>query len=97
YINKRSNINEESEFIKKYKERYQLELNRYVVRGYDLTYDVLLRLASDKTIYKASEEPYLTEYIENKFQYLSKSRSSYINKSGYIVQLNEDLNLVVIE
>ncbi|HLS11702.1 MAG TPA: LysM peptidoglycan-binding domain-containing protein [Flavobacteriaceae bacterium] len=96
-INKSSTLNEDSEFIKKYKERYQLEPNRYVVRGYDLTFDVLLRLASDKTIYKASEEPYLTEYIENKFQYLSKSRSSYKNKSGYIVQLNDDLNLVVIE
>ena len=96
-INKSSNLNEDSEFIKKYKERYHFEPNRYVVRGYDLTFDVLLRLASDKTIYKASDEPYLTEYVENKFQYLSKLKGSYKNKSGYIVQLNKDLNLVVIE
>lgn len=96
-INKSVNLDEDIEFIKEYKERYQIEPNRYVVRGYDLTLDVLLRLASDKTIYKASDEPYLTEYIENKFQYLYNSRDSYKNKSGYIVQLNEELNLIVIE
>lgn len=96
-INKSSNLNEDTAFIKEYKERYQIEPNRYVVRGYDLTFDVLLRLSSDKTIYKAAEEPYLTEYIENKFQYVSKSKDSYRNKSGYIVQLDEDLNLIVQE
>jgi len=96
-INKSANLDESSEFMKEYKRRYQLEPNRYVVRGYDLTMDVLLRLASDKNIYKASDRAYLTEYIENKFQYLSRSRDSYKNKSGYIVQFTDDLNLVVIE
>lgn len=97
-INKSSHLEEESEFLTMYRERFNTEPNRYVIRGYDLSLDVLLRLASDKTIYKASENAYLTEYIENKFQYLSKkSRENYKNHSGYIVQFTEELNLKVVE
>lgn len=97
-INKSSHLDEDSAFIAAYKERYNTEPNRYVIRGYDLTFDVLLRLASDKTIYKASDKAYLTEYVENKFQYVSKKSSdSYKNHGGYIVQFTEDLNLKVIE
>lgn len=97
-INKSSHLDENSAFLAAYKDRYNTEPNRYVIRGYDLTFDVLLRLASDKNIYKSSDKDYLTEYVENKFQYLSiKSRDSYKNHSGYIVQFTEDLNLKVIE
>lgn len=96
-INKSTLSEEESEFVNRYEKQYKNTPNRYVIRGYDLTYDVLLRLASDETIYKASDKVYLTEYVENKFQYSSKFRDSYKNNTGYIVQYTEDLNLKVVE
>lgn len=96
-INKSFHIDEDSAFIESYKEKFNSVPNRYVIRGYDLTLDVLLRLASDKNIYKALEKAYLTEYIENKFQYSSKAMNKYENRRGYIVQLTKELNLEVLE
>lgn len=96
-INKNSILEEDSDFVTQYEKKYNAIPNRYVIRGYDLTLDVLLRLASDKNIYKASDKGYYTEYIENKFQYSVQPRASYKNHSGYIVQFTSDLNLKVLE
>ena len=54
-------------FIDLYKTKYGYVPNKYTVRGYDLTLDVLLRLAAMGTLEKSVEANILTEYVENKF------------------------------
>ena len=41
--------------------------NKYAVRGFDITYDVLLRLANATSLYDAVDNDTETEYVENKF------------------------------
>lgn len=84
-------------FIEQFKEKYGVTPNQYAVRGYDLTLDVLLRLASSGDLYK-SFETYrgYTEYNENKFRYLPLAGGGYQNDAVYIIKVNEDLTLSVV-
>lgn len=82
------------DFINQYKERFGIEPNRFALRGYDLTLDVLLRLASADSLYESFEKyPGFTEYYESKFHYLPNSGGGFINDAVYILKLNEDLTI----
>lgn len=82
------------DFIEDYKTRFNIEPNKYALRGYDLTMDVLLRLASSKDLYESFEKyPGYTEYYESKFHYMLNAGGGYTNDAIYILQLNEDLTI----
>ncbi|HSP12908.1 MAG TPA: LysM peptidoglycan-binding domain-containing protein [Salegentibacter sp.] len=86
------------EFLKEYQEKFGVEPNQYAVRGYDLTLDILLRLASAEDLYKSFEDHKgFTEYNENKFYYTKRSEGGFYNQALYIMRLNEDLTLSPIE
>jgi LysM repeat protein/ABC-type branched-subunit amino acid transport system substrate-binding protein len=82
-------------FIDKYKEKYGIVPNNYTVRGYDLTLDVLLRLAAMGSLEESVKANVLTEYVENKFSYRPKSNGGFYNDAIYIMHYNEDLTLSV--
>ena len=83
-------------FIEDYKEQFNMIPNQYVVRGYDLTLDILLRLASAEDLYDSFEKyTGFTEYHENKFHYNSKRNGGFYNDAVYIMSLDEELNLKV--
>jgi len=82
-------------FIDSYKTKYGYVPNKYTVRGYDLTLDVLLRLAAMGTLEKSVEANIITEYVENKFLYKHKANGGYYNDAVYIMHLNEDLSLSI--
>jgi hypothetical protein len=67
------------------------------VRGFDVTYDVLLRLAIADDVYDANDSNVETEYIENKFRYTKKMFSGYQNNALYIIKYNNDLQFEVVE
>ncbi|MBT8295893.1 MAG: LysM peptidoglycan-binding domain-containing protein [Gramella sp.] len=82
------------EFNEKYKERFSVEPNRYAIRGYDLTIDVLLRLASAEDLYESFVKyPGYTEYYESKFHYQPNSNGGFTNDAIYILKLNKDLTI----
>lgn len=86
------------EFLDEYVEKFGVEPNQYAVRGYDLTLDILLRLASAKNLYESFENHRgYTEYNENKFFYTKEDRGGYHNQAVYIMRLNEDLTLSTVE
>lgn len=86
------------EFLEEYLEKYGVEPNQYAVRGYDLTLDILLRLASAKNLFESFEEHKgYTEYNENKFLYTEDAKGGYHNQAIYIMKLNEDLTLSTVE
>ncbi|PRX41936.1 amino acid ABC transporter substrate-binding protein [Salegentibacter salegens] len=85
------------EFIEAYKEEFDMIPNQYVIRGYDLTLDVLLRLASAENLYNSFEKHTgFTEYHENKFHYTPKRNGGFYNDAVYIMSLDEELNLKVV-
>ena len=84
-------------FLISYKNRYGVAPNRFAVRGFDVTYDVLLRLASEKDIYDAILPESETVYIENKFRYEKGDKEGYHNQAAYILKYNAELKFELVE
>ena len=81
-------------FVKAYQKKFYTTPNRYAIRGFDLTMDVLLRLAYADDLYDASSNDIETEYVENKFRYGKKMFGGYYNEAMYIVKFD---NLRIVE
>ena len=96
-INKNYNSDMPDGFVKGYKQIYGVTPNKYAVRGFDITLDVLLRLASFDDLYKASANTIETEYVENKFRYAKKLSGGYYNESVYILQYTPELTIEVVK
>jgi len=86
--------NSRNSFVKAYKNKFYTTPNRYAIRGFDLTMDVLLRLATADDLYDASSNDIETEYVENKFRYGKKMFGGYYNEAMYIVKFD---NLRIVE
>ena len=84
-------------FLVSYKNKHGVLPNRFAIRGFDVTYDVLLRLASSETLSESVKDGVQTEYIENKFKYTNDPVSGYINNAFYIMKYNNELKLEVVE
>jgi len=96
-VNKSYDFNERNAFVTSYKNKHGVLPNRYAVRGFDVTYDVLLRLASADDMYDATSSDYSTEYIENRFRYSKKMFSGYQNNALYIIKYTDNLIFEVVE
>lgn len=95
-VNKNDEANRSTAFYKEYYKKYGVWPNRFVTRGFDVTYDVILRLAAEKDIYESLDPGIETVYTENKFRYDS-SESGYANQAVYILKFTDDLKFEVIE
>ena len=96
YLN--DNFPRETNERQKFKERF---LNKYgdypskeSYRAYDVTLDVILRLAYQNKIFSDKIEE--TNYIENKFKYLPDDGGGYSNFGYYILQ-NRDYEIIEIK
>lgn len=79
-------------FIKKYNQINHVDPSEYAFKGFDITYDVLLRLAT----YKDTEEAFdsgISERTSSKFEYIEKLEKGFENKGVYIIKY-DGLNLV---
>ncbi len=84
-------------FTKRYKEKYGVNPNNWAVRGFDITYDILLRLGTADDLYHAASFEGTTEYVENKFSYVKKLTGGYYNKAVYLIKFDEDLKLTLVD
>ena len=74
-------------FTKAYSQKYKGVLpDRYAVRGFDVTMDVLLKLAYKNNLFETSKYIGLTEYAGNGFDYLNDWTSGYFNRACYIME-----------
>ncbi|EDM43484.1 LysM-repeat protein [unidentified eubacterium SCB49] len=96
-VNKSYDYKSKNAFLVSYKNKYGVLPNRFAVRGFDVTYDVLLRLANEEDVYKASDDDFMTEYVENRFRYEKKMFSGYENKAIYILKYTDKLEFEVLE
>ncbi|MEB8347085.1 LysM peptidoglycan-binding domain-containing protein [Flavobacteriaceae bacterium KMM 6898] len=76
-------------FVKMYKRKYGMEPDRYAVRGFDITFDILLKLAYKNDLFEAGKNIGETSYNANKFNYTKQASSGYYNKSAYIVSYDK--------
>lgn len=90
-VNKSNNYKDKTPFLISYKNKYGVLPNRYAIRGFDVTYDVLLRLASADDMYDAADSHIETEYVENKFRYTKMLFSGFQNNAVYIIKYNKEL------
>jgi LysM repeat protein len=96
-VNKNIEEDAREPFLISYKNKYGVLPNRYAIRGFDVTYDVLLRLASEKNVYDAIAPENETIYIENKFRYEKSNTEGYCNEAAYILKYNDQLKFEVVE
>ncbi len=82
-------------FAKMYKQRFGTYPTRYATRGFDLTLDILLRLAAFDSIFEQLTETQ-THYLENKFRYIQNENGGYVNTSAYILKY-EDLFILKVQ
>lgn len=80
-------------FVKAYRKEYGIAPSKYVARGFDITLDLLMRLASAENLYEASGDTVETEYLENKFRYVTDFFGGYVNQAVYVVKF-DDLKVV---
>jgi len=80
------------QFKESYKKKNKIFPSQYAVRGFDITFDTMLRLSQGKPFEKSAEEN-KTEQVESKFDYAKKDTEGYINKGIYILQYEEDLSV----
>lgn len=83
-------------FMTSYTKKYGMAPNTYAVRGFDVTYDILLRLATADDLEDSMKEKGTTEYAENKFDYEKSTSGGYFNKAIYIMAFGKDMELKVV-
>lgn len=95
-VDRLASFENNSALIRKYQKKYGVVPNTYTIRGFDVTYDILLRLASADDLYSSISEDGTTQYVENKFDYEVKPTGGYQNRAVYILAYDKNLNLKVI-
>lgn len=74
-------------FTRAYMKKYSGVLpDRYAVRGFDVTMDVLLKLAYKNNLFETSKYIGLTEYAGNGFDYFNDWTSGYFNRASFIME-----------
>ncbi len=88
---------ENKAFVKAYQRYFGgLKPSRYAIRGFDLTFDVLLRLAYKDNFFETANTIGLTEYVGNRFNYFKYWTSGHYNKACYLMQY-DDLQIKEID
>ncbi|WP_394758409.1 LysM peptidoglycan-binding domain-containing protein [Flavobacterium sp.] len=79
-------------FENTFKKKNRILPNQFATRGFDVTFDVLLRLAQEKSITETLNDS-ATEQIENRFYYKQNPDGGYTNKGVYILFYDTDLTI----
>jgi LysM repeat protein len=91
-LGKQITSNEQSYFTKKYRQLNNVAPNPYAVRGFDITFDALLRLSQEKE-FNETLLAVATEQFENKFAYAKRPDKGYRNTGFYILYYDTDLSI----
>jgi len=81
-------------FQRAYRKKNKISPSTFATRGFDVTFDTMMRLAQDKT-YQETVDAIATEQVDNKFEYYKKEGGGYTNKGVYILYYDTDLTIKV--
>ena len=87
-----NNSPEAQQFMQSYRKKNKVNPSTFAIRGFDITFDTMMRLSQDKT-YQETAETIITEQVENKFEYHKKEEGGYVNKGVYILYYDTDLTI----
>lgn len=76
-------------FVKRYRKKFGDTPDRFAIRGFDITYDLLLKLAYKNNLIEVSKLIGETQYTGNKFSYEKDFASGYFNQASYIMKYEE--------
>ena len=89
----RENDSAEAQIFKKeYRKKNKILPSTYATRGFDVTFDTLMRLSQGKS-YQETVDSMATEQVDNKFEYYKKPEGGYTNKGIYILYYDTDLTI----
>ena len=79
-------------FEKEYRKKNKIMPTAFATRGFDVTFDTMMRLSQGKT-YQETVEMMATEQVDNKFEYYRKEGGGYTNKGVYVLYYDTDLTI----
>lgn len=74
-----------------YRKKNKVFPNTYAIRGFDVTFDTLLRISQENGFLGTLDAA--SEHLENRFDYARKVSGGYANTGIYILYYDEDLQL----
>jgi LysM repeat protein len=80
------------QFEKSFTKLNKISPNTFATRGFDITFDTMMRLSQGKT-YQETADAMATEQVDNKFEYYKKPVGGYANKGVYILYYDTDLTI----
>ena len=83
-------------FKNAYKTKNKVFPSQYAVRGFDITFDTMLRLSQDLS-FEETATTSKTQQIESKFEYVKDTDSEFVNKGVYILEFQEDYSVKQIK
>lgn len=81
-------------YEKQYRLKNKVNPTTYATRGFDVTFDTMMRLVQGKT-FQETADLMTTQQVDNKFQYYRKEDGGHANKGVYILYYDSDLTLKV--
>lgn len=91
-VNRENESPEALVFEKEYRKKNKISPSNYATRGFDVTFDTMMRLSQDKT-YQETADTVATEQVDNKFEYYKKEGGGFTNKGVYILYYDTDLTI----
>jgi LysM repeat protein len=79
-------------FEKEFRKVNNIYPSDFATRGFDVTFDTMIRLVQDKT-FEETVNSAATKQVENKFEYYKKANGGYTNKGVFIMYYDTDLIL----
>ncbi len=79
-------------FEKMFKEKNKIFPNQYATRGFDVTFDTMLRMSQEKD-FAHTIQTVATEQAESKFEYEKSDEGNFTNKGIYILHYDIDLSV----
>ncbi len=90
-VNKEGESLEGSAFYRKFREKNGVNPNQYAVRGFDVTFDVIVRLFQQES-FRSVMNNTTSQQVENKFMYQSSGNGNF-NTGVYILYYDDDLTV----
>jgi LysM repeat protein len=92
-------VNHNMELSETFKQKYLTQFgtfpNKYAIRGFDLTLDILLRLSNFGSLFEIPSN-IKTSYIANKFNYIRQLNGGFKNEAGFILK-HQDLEIIKVQ
>jgi LysM repeat protein len=90
-VTRENNSIEAQQFRNHFKQINKVFPNQYAVRGFDLTFDTLLRLSQEASFESTTSNA--TQQVECQFNYTNTNDTGFVNSGVYLLEFQADLSI----